>query len=121
MKWMTAIQVSKTKDEPWLRLTLQTIFDNGPTFLKDAEEDGQHFQVHIVKTILDEDEERQKDPHCIKFLCSVNGDTADEILSYNEVLDHIERDNNEVDNNTEQYYKFRCIGAHQGPLKIEEH
>jgi hypothetical protein len=89
----------------------------GRTFLKDTEEDGQRFRARIVKTILDEDEERQKDPQYIKFLCSVDGDTADEILSYNEVLDHIERDNNEIDNDTEQYYKFRRISAHQGPLK----
>jgi hypothetical protein len=34
----------------------------GQTFLKDTEEDGQQFRARIVKTILDEDEERQKDP-----------------------------------------------------------
>ena len=40
----------------------------------------------------------------------------DEILTYNEILDHIARDNEDIENDTEQTYKFRCITAHQGPL-----
>ena len=92
----------------------------GRTFLKDSEEDGQRFRAQIVKAILEEDKEHRNDPQYIKFICSTDGQTADEIFSYNEVLDHIERDNNDIDNDTEQYYKFRQISAHQGPLKTSD-
>jgi hypothetical protein len=92
----------------------------GRTFLKDSEEDGQRFRARIVRAILDADSERQKDPQYIKFICSVDGGTADEIFTYNEVLDHIERDDNDAQNDTEQFYKFRRISAHQGPLHTSD-
>jgi hypothetical protein len=41
---------------------------------------------------------------------------VDEIFTYNEILDHIKRDNNDLKNDTEQLYKFCCSAAHQGPL-----
>ena len=46
--------------------------------------------------------------------------TVDEILTYNEILDHIARDNDNIDNDTEQMYKFRRITAHQGPLHASD-
>jgi hypothetical protein len=52
----------------------------------------------------------------MKFICEVPNFAVDEILTYNDILDHIEKDKNNIDNDTEQLYKFRCITAHQGPL-----
>jgi hypothetical protein len=42
--------------------------------------------------------------------------TVDEIFTYNEIINHIEKDNNDMESDTEQLFKFRCIAAHQGPL-----
>ena len=88
----------------------------GRTFLKETETDGQRFRARIVRAIIDKDNELKKDPKYIKFLCEVDGDTADEIFSYNQVLDFIEKENSDVENDTEQLYRFRRISAHQGPL-----
>jgi hypothetical protein len=52
----------------------------------------------------------------MKFICKVPGSTVDEIFTYNEILDHIERDNSDLESDTEQLFKFRRITAHQGPL-----
>jgi hypothetical protein len=52
----------------------------------------------------------------MKFICKVPNSTVDEILTYNDILDHINKDNNDIDNDAEQLYKFRRITAHQGPL-----
>jgi hypothetical protein len=52
----------------------------------------------------------------MKFICEVPDSMIDEIFTYNEILEHIERDNNALENDTEQLFKFRCIAAHQGPL-----
>jgi hypothetical protein len=68
-----------------------------------------------VKSIIDKEE--QQDPTYPKFLWEVNGDVADEILTYNEIHDHEERKDNDLENNTKQVYKFRRIRAHQGPLR----
>jgi hypothetical protein len=90
----------------------------GRTFLKETEEDGQRFQARVVWAIIDK--EKQQDPQYTKFLCEVDGDVADKILTYNEILDHIERESNDLENDTEQVYKFREISAHQGPLRASD-
>jgi hypothetical protein len=52
----------------------------------------------------------------MKFICEVPGSTAEEIFTYNEIPDHIERDNSDLESDTEQLYKFHHITAHQGPI-----
>ena len=89
----------------------------GRTFLKDAEEDGQRFRARVVRAIVEKDNDLKKGVEYMKFICEVPNSTADEIFTYNEILDHIERDNSEVENDTEMLYKFRRIAAHQGPLR----
>jgi hypothetical protein len=78
----------------------------GCTFLKDSESDGQHFRARIVRAILEHDADMKRDPQHVKFLCEVEGDTADEIYTYNQVLDLIERDNLDMDSDMEQLYRF---------------
>ena len=107
-------------DDPNVATRLPTIDPEdliGRTFLKETENDGQRFRARIVRAIIDKENEVKKDPKYIKFLCEVDGDTADEILSYNQILDYIERDNLDQENDTEQLYRFRRISAHQGPLR----
>jgi hypothetical protein len=69
-------------------------------FLKDAESNGQCFRAQVVRVILDQEVELQRNPEHIKFLCEVDGDTALK----------------DWESNTEQLYRFRCITTHQGPL-----
>jgi hypothetical protein len=88
----------------------------GRTFLKDSEEDGQRFRARVVRAVIDKEEDLKKGSEHMKFICEVPNSTVDEILTYNEILDHIARDNDDIDNDTEQTYKFRRITAHQGPL-----
>jgi hypothetical protein len=52
----------------------------------------------------------------MKFFCEVSDSAVDEIFTYNESIDHIERDNSNIENDLEQLYKFCCIAACQGPL-----
>jgi Reverse transcriptase (RNA-dependent DNA polymerase) len=89
----------------------------GRTFLKDAEEDGQRFRARVVRAIVEKEDDLKKGVEYMKFICEVPNATADEIFTYNEILDHIERDNSEIENDTEILYKFRHIAAHQGPLR----
>jgi len=89
----------------------------GRTFLKDTEEDGQRFRARVVRAIVENKEELKACPDYLKFICEVPNSEIDEIFTYNEILDYIERDNNDIENDTEQLYKFRQITAHQGPLR----
>jgi hypothetical protein len=56
-----------------------------------------------------------------KFMCEVPGSTFDEIFTYNEILDVIEKDNKNLENDTEQLFKFcQTIAAHQGSLQTSD-
>jgi hypothetical protein len=88
----------------------------GRTFQMDSKEDGQRFIARVVCAVVDKEEELKKRLENMKFICMVPNSTVDEILTYNDFLDQIKRDNNNIDNDTEQLYKFHHITAHQGPL-----
>jgi hypothetical protein len=84
----------------------------GCTFLMDTQEDGQRFRTHIVECISDhESNVRHSDDH-VKFRISVNEDAYEEIITYNELLDLIEKNQE----NDAIVWRSRCIVGHQGPL-----
>jgi hypothetical protein len=110
-------------DDPNVKRRMVTIDPKdliGRTFLKDTEEDGQRFRARVVRAVVDKEDELKKGSDYLKFICEIPNSTVDEILTYNEILDHIERDNNDIDNDTEQLYKFRRITSHQGPLRTSD-
>jgi hypothetical protein len=105
-------------DEPSVRRRMPTIDPKdlvSRTFLKDSEADGQRFRARIVRAILDHDTDLKREPNHVKFLCEVDGDTADAIYTYNQVLGFIERDNLDMNSDMEQLYRFWRISVHQGP------
>ena len=46
------------------------------------------------------------------MIVSINDGEYEEIVSYNEILNHISQENSD----DAVYWKFECIIAHQGPL-----
>jgi hypothetical protein len=48
-----------------------------------------------VKAIIDK--EKQKYPQYTNVLCKVDGNVADKMITYNAVLNHIERENNDLE------------------------
>ena len=85
----------------------------GRTFLLEPQEDGQRFRARIVEAIEEQDAALAEDPTKRKFRISVNDDEYEEILSYNEVLNHIE---DVAEDGEPAVWKFRRISSHQGPL-----
>jgi len=77
----------------------------------EEQDDGQRFRARIVKAIKDHESDLASNPTRIKFLCSVNDDEFEEIMSCNEILSHIERDEEDT-----AAWKFKRITAHEGPL-----
>jgi hypothetical protein len=57
----------------------------------DSEEDGQRFRARVVRAVVDKEEELNKALECMNFICEVPNSTVDEILTYNDILDHIEK------------------------------
>jgi len=84
----------------------------GHTFLLEPQEDSQQFCARIVKAIEDHEENLNQDPACMTFLCSINDDALEDVMSYNDILAHIQHDEA-----SDIVWKFCCITAHKGPLK----
>jgi hypothetical protein len=84
----------------------------GRTFLKLPEDNGERFRAKILEAIVDNDAQLAKDPAMVKFRCSINDDQYEEIFAYNQILEHLEKDQ-EADG----IWKFKDIIGHQGPLR----
>ena len=73
-------------------------------------EDGEiKLRTQIVEAIQDHDKATKSNPEHIKFRCSVNEDQYEETMSYNKILQCIEKD-------TEIVWRFKRISTHEGSL-----
>jgi hypothetical protein len=99
----------------------------GRTFLMDKE-DGQQHHAQILN-IMDEEEickcigkhERELFRQPIQFVCSVNDDNYEEILSYNELMDYIEKDKQQhQDEDSNGLWNFKHIVGHKGPFRASD-
>ena len=75
------------------------------------QEYGQNFRVHIVKMIDNHKTKLEKDPDHIQFICSVDDDQYKDIMSYNDIISHITKQEDE-----NIVWKFKRIVSHEGPL-----
>ena len=84
----------------------------GRTLLMDPEPDGQRFCTNIIEMIDKHNNELNKDPEQLKFFCKMDQDGREELLTYHQILDHLDRNaENPV------VWKYKCIISHQGVLK----
>jgi hypothetical protein len=51
--------------------------------------------------VIEKEDQLKKGSEYMKFICKVPGSTVDEIFTYNEILDHIKRDNSGLYSDTE--------------------
>ena len=60
----------------------------------DPQDDGQQHRARIVELITQHEDKVTSNPSLIKFKCSLNNDEYEEILSYNDIVDYINRKEN---------------------------
>ena len=85
----------------------------GRSFLLPPEDNGEH---HMAK-IIDMDDHGQP-LEGIKFKLKISKDQAEEIMSYNQLMDYIQK-GTDAEEDPDSLFKFRDIVAHQGPLEVE--
>ena len=83
----------------------------GRSFLLPPEDNGER---HMAK-IIDFDDHGQP-LEDIKFKLKINKDQAEEIMSYNQLMDYIQK-GTDAEEDPDSLFKFRDIVAHQGPLE----
>ena len=83
----------------------------GRSFLLPPEDNGEHHMAKIID--IDDHGQPLED---IKFKLKINKDQADEIMSYNQLMDYIQK-GTEAEEDPDSLFEFRDIVAHQGPLE----
>ena len=83
----------------------------GRSFLLPPEDNGEHHMAEIID--IDDHGQPLED---IKFKLKINKDKAEEIMSYNQLMDYIQK-GTDAEEDPDPLFKFRDIVAHQGPLE----
>ena len=89
----------------------------GTTFLLPPNQKGERHRASIKQEVIEISEELAEDQNAvvdnINFLLDVGQGRSQAIISYNQVLNYLEKDNQEDDS----LHKFRAITNHHGQLK----
>ena len=83
----------------------------GRSFLLPPENKGEHHMAKIID--IDDHGQPLED---IKFKLKINKDQAEEIMSYNQLMDYIQK-GTYVEEDPDSLFSFRDIVVHQGPLE----
>ena len=83
----------------------------GRSFLLPPEDNGEHHMANIID--IDDHGPPLED---IKFKLQINKDQAEEIMSYNQLMDYIQK-GTDAEEDPDSLFKLRDIVAHQGPLQ----
>ena len=83
----------------------------GRSFLLPPEDNGEHHMAKIID--IDDHGQPLED---IKFKLKINKDQAEETMSYNQLMDYIQK-GTDAEEDPDPLFKFRDIVAHQGPLE----
>ena len=83
----------------------------GRSFLLPPEDNGERHMAKIID--IDDHGQPLED---IKFKLKINKDQAEEIMSYNQLMDYIQK-GTDAEEDPDSLFKFRDIVEHQGPLE----
>ena len=77
----------------------------------DPDSSGQRLRARIVEMVDKHDHDVINHPERIKFLCKLDQNDRKELISYNQIMDYLNRD---AENPT--IWKYKAILSHQGPI-----
>ena len=104
-------QSGEDEDNPIPMANIDIPIPFGSSFLLPPEDNGEH---HMAK-IIDIDDHGPP-PEDMKFKLKINKDQAEEIMSYNQLMDYIQK-GTDGEEDLDLLFKFKDILAHQGPLE----
>ena len=86
----------------------------GRTFLLPPEENGERHRAKVTRQvveIIDQDNGQRVD-----FILDIGNGKVEELISYNQLLEHLENAQDHDMGMDQELYRFRAIIGHQGPL-----
>ena len=91
----------------------------GRTFLCDTEENGERHRARVIKRVVDLEQDATKQEDRLKYIFRKSNSNVDEMISYNQLMEYIERDN-QAQTTGDSLFRFRDVIAHQGPLNSSD-
>ena len=93
----------------------------GRTSLLPPEENGERHRAKVTRKvveILDQDDGHRREN--INFIVDIGNGKVEELMSYNQVLDHQETPHENDRGMDQELFKLRAIIGYQGPLKATD-
>ena len=89
----------------------------GRTFLLPPEENGERHRAKVTRKVVEIiDQEDGKRIENINFILDIGNGKVEELISYNQLLEHLENAEDHDMGMDQELFKFRAIIGHQGPL-----
>ena len=104
-------QSGEDEDNPIPMANIDIPIPFGSSFLLPPEDNGEHHMAKIID--IDDHGPPLED---MKFKLKMNKDQAEEIMSYNQLMDYIQK-GTDGEEDLDLLFKFKDILAHQGPLE----
>ena len=89
----------------------------GRTFLLPPEENGERHRAKVTRQVVEIiDEDNGQRVENINFILDIGNGKVEELISYNQLLEHLENAQDHDMGMDQELYRFRAIIGHQGPL-----
>ena len=89
----------------------------GRTFLLPNEENGERHRAKVTRQvveIIDQDNDQREGKH--KLYLDIGNGKVEELISFNQLLEHLENAQAHDMGMDQELYRFRAIIGHEGPL-----
>ena len=93
----------------------------GKTFLLPPQENGERLRAKVSKTVVEEIEaaDGNRIPN-INFILDIGEGKVEELITYNQLLDHLEQADEQHNSMDQELYRFRAVFGHEDPLKATD-
>ena len=93
----------------------------GRTFLLPPQEYGERLRAKVTKKVVEEIEaaDGNRIPN-INFILDIGEGKVEELITHNQLLDHLEQADEQGNSMDQELYRFRAIIGHEGPLKATD-
>ena len=89
----------------------------GRTSLLPPEENGERHRVKVTRPVVEIiDQDNGQRIENINFILDIGNGKVEELISYNQLLEHLENAQDHDMGMDQELYRFRAIIGHQGPL-----
>ena len=93
----------------------------GRTFLLPPQENGERLRAKVTKKVVEEIEAADGNRiQNINFILDIGEGRVEELITNNQLLDHLEQADEQDNSMDQEFYRFKAIIGHEGPLKATD-